>query len=159
MLLIRLIFSAMLAVSTFSSPTFANAAEKLLAVHPEETLALNSPITDTAAPTFLPSARDIKIELLPLSPTTTAAQKSATSDPVTQDLWTRIRNGFAMQGLDSKLVTKHEKWYANHPDYVERMADRARRYLYFIAEEVERRGMPSEIALLPMHVSCRWRRE
>ncbi len=149
MLLIRLIFSAILAVSAFSSPTFAHAAENILAGHPEETLALNSTSVDTAAPVFLPSARDIKIELLPLSPATTA-QKSAASDSATQDLWARIRKGFAMQGLDSKLVTKHEKWYANHPDYVERMTDRARRYLYFITEEVERRGMPSEIALLPM---------
>ena len=55
-----------------------------------------------------------------------------------------------MRDLDSKLVAKHEKWYASRPDYVERMIDRARRYLFYITEEVERRGMPSEIALLPM---------
>jgi membrane-bound lytic murein transglycosylase D len=145
-LLIRLIFSALLAVSTLISPTFAYA---------EETLALNSPMVDSVAPAFLPSARDIKIELLPETQVAPGVQGASTSipaqsDPVTQDLWTRIRNGFAMRDLDSKLVTKHEKWYARHPDYVERMADRARRYLYFITEEVERRGMPTEIALLPM---------
>jgi membrane-bound lytic murein transglycosylase D len=55
-----------------------------------------------------------------------------------------------MRDLDSALVTKHEQWYASRPDYVSRMTDRARRYLYYIALEVERRGMPSEIALLPM---------
>ncbi|TAN84555.1 MAG: LysM peptidoglycan-binding domain-containing protein, partial [Gallionella sp.] len=44
----------------------------------------------------------------------------------------------------------HEQWYASRPDYVARMTDRARRYLYYITSEVERRGMPSEIALLPM---------
>jgi membrane-bound lytic murein transglycosylase D len=155
-LLIRLIFSALLAVSTLSLPTFAHTAENTLAGHPEETLALNSPLADSVAPTFLPSARDIKIELIPEIPAIPAVQESSKSDPansgpVVQDLWGRIRNGFAMRvQLDSKLVAKHEKWYANHPDYVERMTDRARRYLYFITEEVERRGMPSEIALLPM---------
>ncbi len=55
-----------------------------------------------------------------------------------------------MRDLDSKLVARHEKWYASHPDYVERMTERARLYLFYITEEVERRGMPSEIALLPM---------
>lgn len=155
MSLIRLIFSALLAVSTLSLPTFAHAAEKLLTGHPEETLALNSPMVETAVPEFLPSARDIKIELLPETPMAMEPQQSSNSGavksaPASQDLWSRIRNGFAMRELNSKLVAKHEKWYANHPDYVERMTDRARRYLFYITEEVERRGMPSEIALLPM---------
>jgi membrane-bound lytic murein transglycosylase D len=47
-------------------------------------------------------------------------------------------------------VQRHEAWYLNRPEYVERMIDRSRRYLYHIVEEVEKRGMPTEIALLPM---------
>ncbi|BCK87327.1 membrane-bound lytic murein transglycosylase D [Sideroxyarcus emersonii] len=66
------------------------------------------------------------------------------------DLWQRIRAGFAMHDLNSPLIKRHEKWYANHPDYVLRMSERAQRYLFYIMEEVDRRGMPSEIALLPI---------
>jgi membrane-bound lytic murein transglycosylase D len=66
------------------------------------------------------------------------------------DLWERIRAGFAMEELDSTLVQRHEAWYLNRPDYVQRMIERSRLYLYHIVEEVERRGMPTEIALLPM---------
>lgn len=66
------------------------------------------------------------------------------------DLWQRIRNGFALRELNSPLVARHEQWYANRPDYVARMTERSQRYLHFILEEVERRGMPTEIALLPM---------
>ncbi len=66
------------------------------------------------------------------------------------DLWERIRAGFAMKDLDSPLIKHHEKWYASHPDYVLRMSERAQRYLFYIMEEVERRGMPTEIALLPV---------
>jgi membrane-bound lytic murein transglycosylase D len=66
------------------------------------------------------------------------------------DLWQRIRNGFAMQEFNSPLIARHEQWYANRPDYVARMMDRSQRYLFFITEEVEKRGMPTEIALLPM---------
>lgn len=67
-----------------------------------------------------------------------------------EDIWQRIRNGFALHDLNSKLIARHEHWYASRPDYVVRMTERSRRYLFYITEEVERRGMPSEIALLPM---------
>ncbi len=66
------------------------------------------------------------------------------------DLWERIRGGFAMEEVDSTLVQRHEAWYLNRPDYVQRMIERSRLYLFHIVEEVERRGMPTEIALLPM---------
>jgi len=66
------------------------------------------------------------------------------------DVWQRIRNGYAMHEQESKLITSYEQWYARKPDYVARMTDRARLYLFFIVEEVEKRGMPTEIALLPM---------
>ena len=67
-----------------------------------------------------------------------------------EDVWQRIRGGFAMKPLNNRLIQRHEKWYASHPEYVLRMSERANRYLYYIVEEVERRGMPSEIALLPI---------
>lgn len=67
-----------------------------------------------------------------------------------KNLWQRIRGGFALPELNTPLVARHEQWYASQPDYVARMTDRSRLYLYFIVREVERRGMPTEIALLPM---------
>jgi membrane-bound lytic murein transglycosylase D len=46
-------------------------------------------------------------------------------------------------------VADRERWYASRPDYVARMTDRSSRYLFYIVEELERRGLPTEIALLP----------
>ncbi|MGH8675773.1 MAG: transglycosylase SLT domain-containing protein, partial [Burkholderiales bacterium] len=66
------------------------------------------------------------------------------------DLWQRIRNGFAMSNLDSPLVEEKTAYYAARPDYLKRMFERSRRYLHHIVEELERRGMPTELALLPM---------
>jgi len=66
------------------------------------------------------------------------------------DLWDRIRMGFALKEMDTPLVQEHENWYANRPDYVQRMVERSQRYLFHIVEEVEKRGMPTEVALLPM---------
>jgi membrane-bound lytic murein transglycosylase D len=66
------------------------------------------------------------------------------------DLWVRIRKGFRLPDLDDRYVVKWEGWYSSRPDYVARMVDRSRRYLYHIVLEVEQRGMPLEVALLPM---------
>ena len=65
------------------------------------------------------------------------------------DLWMRLRAGFAMNDLDNDWVRKAETWYSSRPDYVQRMTDRGGRYLFHIIEEVEKRGMPTELALLP----------
>lgn len=65
------------------------------------------------------------------------------------DLWARLRRGFAMPDLEHDLVRSAEQWYATRPDYVQRMTERGSRYLFHIVEEVERRGMPTELALLP----------
>ncbi|MEY4644372.1 MAG: transglycosylase SLT domain-containing protein [Hylemonella sp.] len=65
------------------------------------------------------------------------------------DLWERIRRGFAMPDLQSDLVLDREQWYAARPDYLTRMTERSRKYLFHIVEELERRSMPTELALLP----------
>ena len=65
------------------------------------------------------------------------------------DLWERIRRGFAMPDLEGPLVRDREQWYASRPDYILRMTERSRRYLFHIVEELERRKMPTELALLP----------
>ena len=66
------------------------------------------------------------------------------------DLWERIRLGFGMPQLEHPLVTRYEAWYTSKPDLMRAILTRARRYLHFIVEEVERRGMPTELALLPI---------
>lgn len=65
------------------------------------------------------------------------------------DIWERIRRGFAMPDLDNQLVRSREQWYASRPDYMLRMTERSRPYLFHIVEELERRKMPTELALLP----------
>ncbi|MDH4392655.1 MAG: transglycosylase SLT domain-containing protein [Aquabacterium sp.] len=70
--------------------------------------------------------------------------------PGTQtDLWTRVRQGVAIPDLQNERVDKWQQWYASRPDYVQRMTERGGRYLFHIIEEVNRRGLPTELALLP----------
>jgi len=94
-----------------------------------------------AAATFPPLSNDpfggagVELEPLPL--------------PV-GDLWDRIVRGYRVGEVEGPLVEKWEAWYAQRPDYVARMVERSRRYLYHIVTEIELRGMPLDLALLPM---------
>jgi membrane-bound lytic murein transglycosylase D len=65
------------------------------------------------------------------------------------NLWLRIQDGFTMPELNSPLVITQTRWLAARPDYVHRSMARSSRYLFYIVEEVNLRGMPMEIALLP----------
>jgi membrane-bound lytic murein transglycosylase D len=113
--------------------------------------------TAAAAGVALPPA-PAKTEAPATAPTAAIAATDAAPDASEQplventgypDVWTRIRAGFSMQRLDSPLVKVHEQWIVNNPEYMARMMERSRLYLHYIVEEVEKRGMPTELALLP----------
>lgn len=70
-------------------------------------------------------------------------------DKAKVDLWARVRQGFGMPDIDNDLVHGREQWYAQRPDYVQRMTERGSRYLFHVVEELDKRGMPTELALLP----------
>lgn len=84
----------------------------------------------------------------PITPAQVKSQEVAPTAPPA-DLWARIRLGFAMPNLENELVGNREQWYATRPDYIFRMTERSSKYLFHIVEELERRNMPSELALLP----------
>lgn len=66
------------------------------------------------------------------------------------DLWERVRRGFSMPNLDNELVRRHQVWYMNRPEYLRRVIERSRPYMHHIIEEIEKRGLPTELALLPI---------
>ncbi len=101
------------------------------------------PTASAKLPAVIPSG-----PLSALEPAVLVSQGVASLEPP-PDLWHRIRGRFSMPELDNDLVRRHEQWYASRPDYMQRMTDRSRKYLFHIVEELERRGMPSELALLP----------
>jgi membrane-bound lytic murein transglycosylase D len=84
----------------------------------------------------------------PIAEARTSSQSVARLLPPA-DLWERIRRGFAMPNLNNDLVQSQEQWYSTRPEYIQRMTERSRKYLFHIVEELERRNMPSELALLP----------
>jgi len=74
-----------------------------------------------------------------------------TAEVSQDDVWQRLRSGFRIDdATQNPLIAIHESWFAARPENVRRLAERSRPYLFHIVEELDRRDMPMEIALLPM---------
>ena len=91
------------------------------------------------------------VEPTPLSPITlqVTGARTVAALAAPANLWERIRRGYAMPDLSNDLVHDREQWYATRPDYIFRMTERSKKYLFHIVEELEVRNMPAELALLP----------
>lgn len=120
----------------------------------------DAPVTVAATPApvdLAPSAEAIssasaavtEATVIPVDPLNPDRLVDLDDEDAHSDLWARVRRGFAIPMLDSERVRHAEQSYAARPDYVQRMTERGGRYLFHIVEEVERRGMPTELALLP----------
>ena len=151
-----LLFAALLAACATPPPDAA----------PGQTLsrstatARSTPAADTADP-LAPSAStspgsaasapdsDVATAPIPVDPLRPEVRLDLDDRAAQTDLWARVRRGFAMPDLEGELVRNREQWYATRPDYVQRMTERGGRYLFHIVEELENRGMPTELALLP----------
>ena len=110
----------------------------------------SSPNSEALDPSFNITPSSQLDPALNYLPDQTIDQATANIDKNAGDLRQRIISGYTIPDIDSSFTSTHEAWYASRPDYVKRMIGRSQRYLYHIVIEVEKRGMPSEIALLPM---------
>lgn len=82
-------------------------------------------------------------------------QTGATTDqtPVVHeaDVWKRIQSALTLERhLEQDSVQDKVTWFERNQEYLDRVAERANPYLYYIVEELERRGMPLDLALLPV---------
>ena len=120
------------------------------------TAAVPAPAADAAANAAAPAAAPATdpAAAAAVAPEGAPAAASAADAPAPvaieeKDLWGRIRRGFKMPDLETKRAQASTRWYAAKPEYIARMTDRASMYLYHIVDELEKRNMPTELALLP----------
>jgi membrane-bound lytic murein transglycosylase D len=140
--------------STQNDVTPKNADKKIASPTPGVAPAYNagsSPVYNNGNGVMPKGSRDDRLsKSLELAIPPDDSYQSAISQIERDDLWQRIKNGYAIPESTSNLTQKHEQWYSSRPDYIKRMVERSQRYLFHVVEEVEKRGMPTEIALLPM---------
>ncbi|HTH94839.1 MAG TPA: transglycosylase SLT domain-containing protein [Rhodocyclaceae bacterium] len=114
-------------------------------------------VAPPALATMPPS--DVITAPVPSSPLNSVSQTLREDEPTitpidltkpTDDLLQRLRNGFAMPDLHDSYTADRQAWFLNNPSYLKRALERSKRYLYYIVSELEARGMPTELALLPI---------
>ena len=105
----------------------------------------------TAQATALAAPKTVKVGKCPVAIVSGIQRRASVyvSDKKYTNLWDRIRAGFRLPPMEGPRVARYEEWFANNPQYVDRMLQRANLYLYQIVQDVQKRNMPTEIALLP----------
>tara|TARA_B100000780_G_C21090229_1_gene439360 strand:- start:87 stop:1463 length:1377 start_codon:yes stop_codon:yes gene_type:complete len=95
-----------------------------------------------------------KITIIKYTSIDTNETRSKNEAPQVKSIWPRLKDGFAFNSKPprkaKKIIKKYEKWYQDRPEYIDRMLNRSEKYLFHVIEQVQLRGMPTEIALLPM---------
>lgn len=104
----------------------------------------------------------VRPESLPASPLRFAHRSGGTGDRSLENLrladnvgelgntWERMRAQFTLERPLNNRVRQELSWFATNQSYLRRMSERARMYLPYILRETEERGLPLELALLPV---------
>lgn len=102
-------------------------------------------LDDAIEPSLKKTAEDARQKL------DTPKQENSAEEVAVSDLWQRLRSGFALDhDASDPRVQAQLNWYKKHPRYIDRVVERGSRYLHYIVTETEKRGLPTELALLPV---------
>ena len=149
----------MLGLAALAAATFAGCATPpaKLAQAEAAPASASTVTTPVAPPAEAPSNPDdtnlSEVESTATSEPEAALQDDPPADPAntaTPVIWDRIRQGMALGNQDHPGIARDVAWFQSHQAYLDRVVERARPYMHFIVDEVQRRNMPAEIALLPV---------
>ncbi|WP_323750882.1 LysM peptidoglycan-binding domain-containing protein [Marinobacter sp.] len=118
--------------------------ELIAAMDSDLDIAANAPLDDAISSDLKAKVKEARKKL--------DEPKSSNPDILNKsDMWSRMRAGFAMDhSVDNPRMQAQLDWYARNPRYLQRVTERGARYLHHILSEAEARGLPTELALLPV---------
>ncbi|HEY5666455.1 MAG TPA: LysM peptidoglycan-binding domain-containing protein [Gammaproteobacteria bacterium] len=110
------------------------------------------PVVPVVEETPEPAPPPVPVETIDVAPSRVAMGGAETEVIATPpaDLVARLRQSFTLPKSNDTSVEREFAWYASHPDYIDRVFTRGSRYLHHIAEQLQARGMPADLALLPI---------
>jgi len=132
-----------------ATPAVTAVTRSATAYHPSTAVERSSPDANYKTKQRIPLTANQLDQQTPHKPAQTPNLSTSQQLVHRTDLWQRIRAGFGLPDMSTRFISLQEQWFSKRPDYVERLLQRARRYLPYIVEQVAERGMPMEIALLP----------
>jgi membrane-bound lytic murein transglycosylase D len=107
--------------------------------------------SSTAPQELTPPSAQSPLVVEPSAPPEEPTQVAGLTPEQYADLFDRMRAGFKLDDHpDEQSVDEQLDWFASNPDYLQRAFGRSELYLYHIVTQLEARGMPLEIALLPV---------
>lgn len=112
-----------------------------------KTIESNSTAIEHSAPQ---NSATEKMEAIPALLEQCHFKKSPLDPEAFSNAWDRVAHQFSLSVPDNQRVRAQKSWYLNHPKYLKRVSKRASPYLYFIIEQIEKRNLPLELALLPI---------
>jgi membrane-bound lytic murein transglycosylase D len=119
--------------------------------HPASRLRPAPTVVAEVPPELTSSAEPVEVTQVEPDPNADATSTVAGLTPEQYpDVFDRIRAGFKLEDVESRVVDQQLAFFANNPAYLERVFGRASLYMHHIVKEIESRGMPLELALLPV---------
>ncbi len=76
-------------------------------------------------------------------------EKGKNITPDLNDSWQYIISLYAIPEVNNSRIDHEIERFLAHPKYIEKIQTRAQPYLYNIIKEIEEKGLPGELALLP----------
>ncbi|MBP9045787.1 MAG: LysM peptidoglycan-binding domain-containing protein [Moraxellaceae bacterium] len=141
---------------TIAARNVTTALDQIIIIEEDSTFDLNDNADDADADTDALSSEDEVVTVLPTEDETPEDEIAAlllSEDALSQagNLWEHVRAGFKLDlSQDNDRIAVQRNWYAQHQPHLDRVALRASRYLYHTVTEAEQRGIPTELALLPV---------
>ncbi len=142
---LSLLITALSSPFALAEPLPAAAPATAMAPAPNENSYAAYPDPALTTTVALSNGTAIKLDNLDSRP---VSRKAAGSEA--DDLIERLRTGFAMPAPDNSRVQQHMLWLNGKQAYVDRVIERASRFMYLAVAEAERRNLPTELALLPV---------
>jgi membrane-bound lytic murein transglycosylase D len=133
--------------ASLPAPTTREIPATLPVAGPPATPVIPAPVPVEVAPAPLPISPAVEAEIAAAVPPPPVVP-AAPAEP--RDLLARVRNGLNLTEINNARINTEADWFARNPDYVERVFSRAAPYLHYIVNQVEARGLPLELALLPI---------
>lgn len=96
-----------------------------------------------------PSSQSAGMAMMRLNSSLLDQEQKNQKNLASGSLWNAMRKDFRMAEVNSDLVRSHENKFSASRAYFDRTINRSKPYMYHIANEVKKRNMPAEIALLP----------
>ena len=91
----------------------------------------------------------IRFDVSSVKPDTASDDIESDITPKAPDMWDLLASEMSFKVPNNRTIRYYKRWYVNNPYHIEKVTARAEPFLYYIYQQVNARGLPIELVLLP----------